>query len=192
MAMAGRTQDRCRGTSSVHGTDDTADHHGRQFDVRSRAVRSRSGMSDDTGRGQWLTLSWRRPRHVDEKSVWAGAGPMAGAAARRSADRGDPPYDARERDSLNQSRTIGSNFRDRNSSSDGTSLILSIQKSLFLCEYHVTSLRSNEIDRGCFCKATAVHRLLKVDGYHGSTSRKNHSASETCWNTCGLSSSRLD
>jgi hypothetical protein len=29
--------------------DDTADHHGRQFDVRSRAVRSRSGMGDDAG-----------------------------------------------------------------------------------------------------------------------------------------------
>ena len=33
-----------------------------RFDVRSRAVRSRSGMSDDTGRGRWLT-----PRHVDGK-----------------------------------------------------------------------------------------------------------------------------
>jgi hypothetical protein len=50
LALAGRMcgiDVRCK--SSGHGTDDTADHHGRQFDVQSWAVRSRSRMFDDAG-----------------------------------------------------------------------------------------------------------------------------------------------
>jgi hypothetical protein len=43
----------------------------------------------------------------------AGAGPMAGGADRHAADRGDPPYAARERDSSYLPRATRPDFWDR-------------------------------------------------------------------------------
>jgi hypothetical protein len=50
LAMAGRTQDRCRGECRVMGTEDTADHRGRlgiDCAVSNREITNRDG----TGRG---------------------------------------------------------------------------------------------------------------------------------------------
>jgi hypothetical protein len=70
MAMAGRTQDRCRGACRVMGTDDTADHHGRQ--VRSSTVTSREiPKRDGTGQGRRLIPSWRWRR--GERVPWPAA-----------------------------------------------------------------------------------------------------------------------
>jgi hypothetical protein len=59
-----------------------------------------------------------------------GAGPFAGSIGRHPANRGDPPYDARERDSSNQSRATGSDFQDRNSSPAEPANILRPEKLL--------------------------------------------------------------
>jgi hypothetical protein len=95
--MAGRTQDRCRGECSGHGTDDTADSHGRlSIDC---AVTKRDGA----GRGRRLTPSC----HVDEKSVLAGAGPMGRRRRSPCNDPGDPPVRIARWDSLSPSRATG-------------------------------------------------------------------------------------
>jgi hypothetical protein len=108
LAMAGRTQDRCRGECRVMGTDDTADHRGRQ--VRSSTVTRRGILKrDGTGGGRRLIPSWRW------RWRWPGAGAGQGGShgmLRRSpcSEPPHPPYGTRERDSLCQSRATGSDL----------------------------------------------------------------------------------
>ncbi len=83
LAMAGRTQHRCRGKSSGHGTDDTADHHGRH--VRRHRPRSRAAGSRRRGAAVSVdeaAVSRRR------KSRSGSHGPAAPIALQRT---GGPP-----------------------------------------------------------------------------------------------------
>jgi hypothetical protein len=108
LAMAGRTQDRCRGECRVMGTDDTADHRGRQ--VRSSTVTRRGILKrDGTGGGRRLIPSWRW------RWRWPGAGAGQGGShgmLRRSpcSEPPHPPYGARGRDSLCLSPATRSDF----------------------------------------------------------------------------------
>jgi hypothetical protein len=95
LALAGGTQDRCRGKSLVMAPTT-------QRTIVVGHVTAPAGLRLIPRRG--AAASRRR-------KVGAGRG---GSLARRRrsplADRGDPPYDARDRDSLNQSHATGSDF----------------------------------------------------------------------------------
>jgi hypothetical protein len=100
-AAASRMQLRRGGEGSGRGTDDAERTAvvGSASTVQSRVVRSRS-----------VTAPAGSAAGHDVALALAGAGPMGWQHRSRPADRGDPPYDARGRDSLNQSPTTGSDF----------------------------------------------------------------------------------
>jgi hypothetical protein len=109
-AVAGRTQDRCRGECSGHGTGDTADHRGRLgigCDSHDCAVTNRDGAGRMVTAGPVvslavaLTTSWRR-RWQERVPC-----PAAPIALRRTPT---PPYAERALGLLCQSRATGSNL----------------------------------------------------------------------------------
>jgi hypothetical protein len=102
LAMAGRTQDRCRGKSlAIAPTTQRTIMVGRFGRVVMR--------HDGTGRGRRQATS-RRWGWPSGGAGDVGAGPMGMLRRSPCVEPGDPPYDARGRDSLCQSRTTGSDL----------------------------------------------------------------------------------
>jgi hypothetical protein len=114
LTAAGRTQDRCRGTSLATAPTTRRTIVVGRFDLpRPQAVRSRSGMDDDTGQVR-RPVPRRGAGHasIDGK---AGAGPMASGADRPSADPGTPLMERARWDSYASRAQPDQIYRDRNS-----------------------------------------------------------------------------